>query len=104
MKSAAELEKNLMSINRRSYPAYKDLRGSYQFQGYQLNIDHVQGDPFASPSKLSIQVKKAQAGFPEEYYTSDHRRIALQDYLTRQVWKSCFQIYVSGKRFREKVD
>ena len=50
MKSAAELEKNLMSINRRSYPAYKDLRGSYQFQGYQLNIDHVQGDPFASPS------------------------------------------------------
>ena len=55
MKSAAELEKNLMSINRRSYPAYKDLRGSYQFQGYQLNIDHVQGDPFASPSKLSIQ-------------------------------------------------
>ena len=49
MKSAAELEKNLMSINRRSYPAYKDLRGSYQFQGYQLNIDHVQGDPFASP-------------------------------------------------------
>lgn len=46
MKSAAELEKNLMSINRRSYPAYKDLRGSYQFQGYQLNIDHVQGGPF----------------------------------------------------------
>ena len=68
MKSAAELEKNLMSINRRSYPAYKDLRGSYQFQGYQLNIDHVQGDPFASPSKLSIQVKKIQARFPEEYY------------------------------------
>lgn len=51
MKSAAELEKNLMSIDRRSYPAYKDLRGSYQFQGYQLNIDHVQGDPFASPVK-----------------------------------------------------
>lgn len=63
MKSAAELEKNLMSINRRSYPAYKDLRGSYQFQGYQLNIDHVQGDPFASPSKLSIQVRKSRRDF-----------------------------------------
>ena len=71
LKSAAELEKNLMSINRRSYPAYKDLRGSYQFQGYQLNIDHVQGDPFASPSKLSIQVKKIQARFPEEYYKEE---------------------------------
>lgn len=87
MKSAAELEKNLMSINRRSYPAYKDLRGSYQFQGYQLNIDHVQGDPFASPSKLSIQVKKIQARFPEEYYKEEH---------------SCFQIYFPGKGFREK--
>ena len=102
MKSAAELEKNLMSINRRSYPAYKDLRGSYQFQGYQLNIDHVQGDPFASPSKLSIQVKKIQARFPEEYYKEEHRRIALQDYLTRQFGKSCFQIYFPGKGFREK--
>ena len=101
MKSAAELEKNLMSINRRSYPAYKDLRGSYQFQGYQLNIDHVQGDPFASPSKLSIQVKKIQARFPEEYYKEEHRRIALQDYLARQfgkaVSKFIFQAKGSGK-------
>ena len=87
MKSAAELEKNLMSINRRSYPAYKDLRGSYQFQGYQLNIDHVQGDPFASPSKLSIQVKKIQARFPEEYYKEEHRRIAPVSYTHLDVYK-----------------
>lgn len=101
MKSAVELDKMLMSINRRSYPAYKDLRGSYQFPGYQLNIDHVQGDPFAAPSKLSIQVKKEQAGFPEEYYRTDYRRIALQDYLTRQFGKAVsafmFQAKGSGK-------
>ena len=94
MKSAAELEKNLMSINRRSYPAYKDLRGSYQFQGYQLNIDHVQGDPFASPSKLSIQVKKIQARFPQKNCAS-----GLSD---KTIRKSCFQIYFPGKGFREK--
>lgn len=101
MKSSIELDKMLMAINRKSYPAYKDLRGSYQFQGYQLNIDHVQGDPFASPSKLSIQVKKAQAGFPEEYYAETYRRIALQDYLTRQFGKAVsafmFQAKGSGK-------
>lgn len=101
MKSAEELDKKLMSINRKSYPAYKDLRGSYYFQRYQLNIDHVQGDPFASPSKLSIQVKKEQAGFPEEYYAETHRRIALQDYLTRQFGKAVlgfmFQAKGSGK-------
>lgn len=101
MKSSVDLDKLLMSINRRSYPAYKDLRGSYQFPGYQLNIDHVQGDPFAAPSKLSIQVKKSQAGFPEEMYKKDYRRISLQDYLTRQFGKAVseymFQAKGSGK-------
>lgn len=101
MKSSVELERLLMSINRKSYPAYKDLRGSYQFQGFQLNIDHVQGDPFAAPSKLSIQVKKAQAGFPEDMYKTDYRRIALQDYLTRIFAKAVgsytFQAKGSGK-------
>lgn len=101
MKSSAELEKLLMSINRKSYPAYKDLRGSYQFPGYQFNIDHVQGDPFAAPSKVSIQVQKKSAGFPEEYYKEEYRRIALQDYLTRRFGKEIsaymFQAKGSGK-------
>ena len=101
MKSSAELEKLLMSINRKSYPAYKDLRGSYQFPGYQFNIDHVQGDPFAAPSKVSIQVHKKLAGFPEEYYKEEYRRIALQDYLTRRFGKEIsaymFQAKGSGK-------
>lgn len=101
MKSSIELNKMLMAINRRSYPAYKELRGSYQFQGYQLNIDHVQGDPFAAPSKLSIQVRKEQAEFPEDMYADTHRRIALQDHLTRMFGKAVssytFQAKGSGK-------
>ena len=101
MKTSTDLERMLVSIDHRGYPAYKDLRGSYQFQGYQLNIDHVQGDPFASPSKLSIVVRKAQAGFPEEMYAEKHRRIALQDYLTREFSKGLmpyqFQAKGSGK-------
>ncbi len=63
MKSATELDRMLESIHRRSYPAYKDLRGEYQFPGYVLGIDHVQGDPFAAPSRVSVRVAKAQAGF-----------------------------------------
>ena len=52
MKMAEELQRELRSINRKSYPAYKDTKGSYRFPGYVLSIDHVQGDPFAAPSKL----------------------------------------------------
>ena len=65
-KSAPDLRKLLESIDRRSYPAYKDARGSYDFSDYVLTIDHVQGDPFASPSKLSIFIPHQKAGFPSD--------------------------------------
>lgn len=58
MKTAAELRQLVIRIDHRSYPAYKDTKGMYQFPGYLLSIDHVQGDPFASPSRVSIQVKE----------------------------------------------
>ena len=101
MKTFTELETLLMSINRKSYPAYKDLKGSYVFPDFQLNVEHVQGDPFASPSRVSVYVKKSQAGFPEEYYENKYKRIALQDYLTRKfayvVNQYAFQAKGSGK-------
>lgn len=58
-----DLKDLLFRINRKSYPAYKDTKGSYRFPGYVLSIDHVQGDPFAAPSKISLHIKGAQAGF-----------------------------------------
>ena len=101
MKQYIELDKLLKSINKKSYPAYKSLKGDYQFEGYILDICHVQGDPFAAPSKLSVCVKKAQAGFPEEYYSTGYRKTALADYLARQfgraVQKYSFQAEGSGK-------
>lgn len=84
MHTSTELRDLLRRIDRRSYPAYKDTRGEYSFQGYVLSIDHVQGDPFASPSKLSIRVSAKNAQFPQEMYVEKHRRIALQDELTRK--------------------
>jgi predicted ABC-class ATPase len=83
MKSFSELHTELRSIDHKSYPAYKSLTGGYQFENYQLYIDHVQGDPFASPSSLHVEILLKDAAFPTAYYKSDHTRIALQDYLTR---------------------
>ena len=84
MQSASELKNLLARIDRRSYPAYKDTRGSWQFPGYVLSIDHVQGDPFAAPSKLSVRVSGRTAAFPPELYRLPCQRIALQDALTRR--------------------
>lgn len=85
MKTAADLQTLLRQIDHKGYPAYKDTRGKYQFQQYVLSIDHVQGDPFASPSKVSILVPGRVAGFDRACYESPVRRIAFQDYLLRRV-------------------
>lgn len=83
MKTSSELQAKLRSIDHRGYPAYKDLRGEYEFGGYVLSIDHVQGDPFAAPSRLSVHVPMAKAGFPKEYIGEKIKRITFQDHLTR---------------------
>ena len=97
MKNSEELHQQLRSINRKSYPAYKGLKGLYHFGNYILSIDHVQGDPFASPSHVSIQISHRDAGFPVEYYKDTLTGTTLCDYLTRQ-----FEKQVSQYSFRAK--
>ena len=84
MQSANDLKQLLFNINHKSYPAYKSARGAYQFPNYILSIDHVQGDPFAAPSRVSIHVTGKTAAFPPSLYDTYEKRIALQDYLLRQ--------------------
>ena len=67
MKSSSNLKSLLKNIDRKGYPAYKSTQGTYDFGTYFLSIDHVQGDPFASPSKLSIHVKGRSARFPASF-------------------------------------
>lgn len=84
MQTSSDLKALLERIDHRGYPAYKDTRGSYRFPDYVLSIDHVQGDPFATPSRLSIRVDGKRAAFPPELYELPCQRIALQDALTRR--------------------
>lgn len=87
MRSAEELRELLNRIDHKGYPAYKDTKGAYQFPGYVLSIDHVQGDPYAAPSKVSISVKGAAAGFPQKLYDTPWKKTALSDYLLRQFFE-----------------
>ncbi len=84
MKTAEELRSALRAIDHRSYPAYKSLAGSWSFGKYVLNIEHVQGDPFAAPSQLSVTVNSKIAGFPGTCWETPWNRVALEDYLLRR--------------------
>ena len=101
MKTSADLEQMLRDIDRKSYPAYKTLKGSYRFHTYILSIDHVQGDPFASPSRLTIRIDGKAAGFSEELWMTPDRMCAFCDFLLRRFEKAVlrysFQAKGSGK-------
>ncbi len=91
MKRSEDLQEILHRIDHRGYPAYKDTQGTYQFGNYVLSIDHVQGDPFASPSKVSIHVSGEKAGFPADMIRKKHTRIALADALIRRFGREAEQ-------------
>ena len=92
MKNKEDLKKELIKIDHKSYGMYKTLGGSYSYGNYILHIDHVQGDPFASPSRLRFEVKKETHGFPEEYYEEKYRRLALEDQVLRRFLRQLRQL------------
>ena len=87
MKTAQDLKKAILAMDHRGYPAYKSLAADWRFDDYILHIDHVQGDPFASPSRLSVSVSGRTSRFPSFLYETDPRRTALEDSLVRRFRK-----------------
>ena len=83
MKTISDLKNLLLSIDHRGYPAYKETRGQWSCGNYILSIDHVQGDPFASPSNVSVIVPGRIALFPRDYMTPKYRLVTLEDILLR---------------------
>ena len=95
-------------IDRKGYKAYKGIKGQYSFNGYDLLIDYVQGDPFASPSRIRVRVPTGRACFDTALFSSRPRNIAFCDYLTRQFSKNIDQHYHSvggsGKSGLMRID
>lgn len=95
MKNLNDLKKQLYSIDGKGYKSYKMLEGQYDFNKYVLSIDHVQGDPFAAPSRVRIIMNQKVSQIPRELFDKDYKRIAVQDFLTRLFFKN---INIYGKR------
>lgn len=101
MRSSDDLKKELAKIDGRGYKSYKDLEGQYNFNNYVLSIDHVQGDPFASPSRVRVIVERKNNKFPEKLFDNKYKSVAVCDFLTRlfnkNIYKYGEKIFGSGK-------
>lgn len=97
MQTKEDLRRTLRRIDGRGYKAYKDVEGAYDFGEYVLFVDHVQGDPFASPSRVRVRVPQEVAGFPRDTYHNKSREIALRDFLTRKFFEASKK-YCRGRR------
>lgn len=96
MKNSNDLKRELSRIDGKGYKAYKDIEGQYDFNNYILSIDHVQGDPFASPSRVRVIIKQNIAKFPKELFDEKYSNIASSDFLTRL-------FYFNINKYSEKI-
>jgi predicted ABC-class ATPase len=97
MNTAEDLRSALRRLDGRGYKAYKDITGRYRFDRFTLCIDHVQGDPFAAPSRVHIEVDGQTAGFPAWTTQSRSRWIATRDFVTRRFAAAARRI-AAGRR------
>ncbi len=97
MATMERLQQMLYRIDGKGYRAYKDIQGQYDFPSFLLAIDHVQGDPFAAPSKIRVRVPMHRAQLPAPLYSTATRRLALEDFLTRQLHRAIGQVVDGGR-------
>jgi predicted ABC-class ATPase len=71
-----------------NYPNYKSIKGEYKFPDFILHILHVQGDPFAAPTRLAITFPSEILRINEKDVHMEERRIGFEDALLRCFKKS----------------
>ncbi|WP_114351974.1 ABC-ATPase domain-containing protein [Saliterribacillus persicus] len=79
------LKNKLKKIDGKGYKAYKDIQGTYDFDQFKIAIDYVQGDPFASPSKIRIIVPGKIHPLKIEWLDNKQRKIYIEDCLLREI-------------------
>ncbi|KWX02129.1 Isopentenyl-diphosphate delta-isomerase [Carbonactinospora thermoautotrophica] len=83
--SAGELARLLAGLHGQGYGRYREIRGSYAYPAFTLEVEKVQVDPYAPPTRLAVHLPAAQAGLPAELYRTPVRRRAIADHLARRL-------------------
>ena len=81
------LVRDLLRIDGRPYGHYRDLRGRrYALASGALTFEHVQGDPFAAPSRLRVDLPATVLRLPAWARAGRDARRAAADFLQRVLY------------------
>jgi predicted ABC-class ATPase len=92
MRDLQALRDTLERIDGKGYKAYNDIRGEWAAEGFTLAVEHVQRDPFASPSRIRIDLPTETHRLPRAWWRTAPRRIGLEDHLLRRLRSECKRI------------
>ncbi len=92
----SELTRKLSQIDRQSYKRYKELKGAYRYPNFILFIDHVQGDPFAAPTRVCAAVP-VNGKIPDSLLQGIPEITAVEDFLGRR-FKTIKKSIAKGNR------
>ncbi|MGH7545885.1 MAG: ABC-ATPase domain-containing protein, partial [Gemmatimonadota bacterium] len=83
MANLTHLCRHVVRLDGKGYKAYKAIAGEYDAGAFRLIIDHVQGDPFAEPSRIRAILPSESSALPRWTWSSPRRRVAAVDFMNR---------------------
>lgn len=85
---AQRLRQELGGMHGAGYGRYKSLTGSWRFDGFTLQVQRVQPDPYAPASRVQVTVDADHAGLPADLHDNPVRARALAGHLVRQLHRA----------------
>lgn len=81
-----DLYQKLRGFSGKKYGLYKSLtQRSWNFGDFSLDFIHVQGDPYAPPSRIRLTIPFRKLNYPKNFITNEIQGLAMADYLLRRL-------------------
>lgn len=97
MRDEDDLRSIVERIDGRGYKAYKELTGAWRLGRFSLDVDHVQGDPFAAPTRVSVTLSQEEHGLPGTASSNESRRLGTAAHVARRFAAGARQADVGTK-------
>ncbi|PTO74831.1 ABC-ATPase domain-containing protein [Vibrio splendidus] len=78
-----QLTAKLKKLEKQNFRAYQQIKGQYDFADFELHIDHVQGDPYASSSRFRATRAWSLTGLGWLKEKSYEYQVAARDFIAR---------------------